>query len=75
MARMPMLASSLKHYDYEIGAARRSKLLDRAADLRKHVVGVRPDQTNRAYNDYQDDRQHHRVLGDVLTAIIGPKLL
>lgn len=72
---MPMLASPWKSCRYEIFTARGSELLDRAADLRKHIVGIRTDQTDRADNDYQDDRQHDRILGDVLTAIIGPKLL
>src|SRR6266404_8691204 len=45
-----------------------------ASDLRKHVVGVAADQFDRANHDYQDYREHHRVLGDVLTTVLGPKL-
>ena len=50
-------------------------LLDRAANLRKHVVGIRPDEANRSDDDYQDHRQHDRVFRDILAALITPKLL
>ena len=45
-----------------------------ASDLRKHVIGVSANQSDRANDDYQDYREHHRVLGDVLTALLSPKL-
>ena len=45
-------------------------LLDRAADRGKNVVGIRSDQTDRAYYYGQDYRQHHRVLRDVLSVVI-----
>jgi len=44
-----------------------------ASDLRKHVVGVAANQSDRSNHDYQDYREHHRVLGDVLTALFNPK--
>src|SRR5712692_4976041 len=45
-----------------------------ASDLRKHVVGVAADQSDRANHDHQDYREHHRVFGDVLTALFSPKV-
>lgn len=50
-------------------------LLDRTANGREHVVGVAANQANRPHDDYQDDRQHHRVFGDVLALLILPKPL
>ena len=47
---------------------------DLASDLRKYVVGVAADQSDRANHDHQDYREHHRVFGDVLTALLSPKL-
>jgi hypothetical protein len=44
-----------------------------ASDLRKHVVGVAANQSDRANHDYQDYCEHHRVLGDVLTTLFNPK--
>jgi hypothetical protein len=48
------------------------QLLDGTANIREHIVGVRADEANGAHYDYEDDRQHHCILGDVLTALIGP---
>ena len=45
------------------------------SDLRKYVVGVAADQPDRADHDDQDYSKHHRVLGDVLTALFSPKLM
>ena len=45
-----------------------------ASDLRKHVVGVAANQSDRANHDHQDYREHHRVFGDVLTVLFSPKL-
>ncbi len=50
-------------------------LLDRAADLREHVVGVRTDEADRTHDDYQNHGQHNCVFCDVLTTLIVPKLL
>lgn len=52
-----------------------SALLNRASNLRKHSIGIRADQTNRADNNHQDDCQHHGVLRYVLSILIGPKLM
>jgi hypothetical protein len=45
-------------------------LLNGAAHRGEHIVGVGADQLNYAYNDHKDDREHNRVLGDVLSTII-----
>ena len=50
------------------------QLLHLAGDLREHVIGVAADQLDRTNHDDQDYRQHHRVLGDILTAFLNPKL-
>ena len=49
-------------------------LLDRAANLREHVVGVRADQSNRTNNNYENHCQHDCVFRNILTSIILPKL-
>ncbi len=49
------------------------KLLQRAANIREHVVGVRTDQPNCTHDDNQNHCQHHRVFRDVLTALIVPE--
>ena len=51
------------------------QLLDRATDLRKYVIRIRPDQANRAHDNNKNYRQHHGVFRYVLTAIVIPKLL
>ncbi len=51
------------------------RLLDRAANLGKYIVGIRPDEANRPYYDYQNNRQHDRILRDILAALIVPELL
>lgn len=76
----------LRNYDRRVNAGRRThtrgkriplkgELLERASDLREDVVGVRSDHPNRSYDDYQDHRQHYRVLGDILAFFIIPELL
>jgi hypothetical protein len=52
-----------------------ARLLDSAANLRKHIVGIRPDESDRAHDDDQNHCQHHRVFRDVLTTLIRPELL
>jgi hypothetical protein len=51
------------------------RLLNGAANLRKHVVGVRSDKPDRPNDDDQNHSQHYRVFRDVLTMFILPKLL
>src|SRR5580698_6201464 len=51
------------------------ELLNRAANVRENVVGVRADEPDRSHHDHQNHSQHHRVLSDVLTALITPKVL
>ena len=43
-----------------------------ASDLGKHIVRVAANESDRANYDYQDYSEHHRILGDVLTAILSP---
>ncbi len=50
-------------------------LLYRAANLGEYVVGIRSDESNRAYDDDQNHSQHHRVLRNVLAMLIIPQLL
>jgi hypothetical protein len=51
------------------------RLLDGAANIREHVVGVRTDEPDRPHHDHQNYSQHHRILGDILTTLIVPKVL
>ena len=53
----------------------RERLLDRASNLRKYVIGIRADQANRAHDDHKNYRQHDGVFCDVLSAFIRPKLM
>jgi hypothetical protein len=46
-----------------------------ARGFRENVVGLRTDQPDGANHDDQDDGQHHRVFGDVLTFVIEPYLV
>jgi len=50
-------------------------LLDAAANLGEYVVGIRPDEPDRAHNDDQNHSQHNCVFRDVLTLLIVPQLL
>jgi hypothetical protein len=43
-----------------------------AADRREYVIRIAADQSDRANNYHQDHSQHHRVFGDVLTALLIP---
>jgi hypothetical protein len=52
-----------------------SALLDDSATyLREDVVRVRPNESYRPHDDDQNDSQHHRVLGNVLTLLVGPQV-
>lgn len=46
-----------------------------AGCLRENVVRLRADQPDRAHHDDQDHSQHHCVLGNVLSLIVGPQVL
>ena len=48
-------------------------LLNRAGRRREHSVRVRPDQTNRTNDYYQDHSQHHGVFRDVLAFVVCPE--
>jgi hypothetical protein len=50
-------------------------LLDRTAYLREHGVGIRSDETNGSYHNYQNHCQHDRIFRDILAALIVPELL
>jgi len=39
---------------------------DGTGHARKNIIRVTADKANRAYDDYQNHRQHNRVLGNVL---------
>jgi len=49
-------------------------LLDGAAYVGEHVVRVGTDQPDSAYNDDKNYRQHYRILRDILTTLIIPKI-
>lgn len=51
------------------------RLLNRAADLGKYVVGIRSDEPDRAHDNNQNHSQHNGVFCDVLATLIVPKLL
>ena len=46
-----------------------------AGCLRENVIRLRADQPDRAHHDDQDHSQHHCVLGNVLSLIVGPQVL
>ena len=48
------------------------ELLYRAANLRKNVVGIRPDESNGAHDNDENDGQHDGVFRDVLALFIIP---
>src|SRR5207302_5020221 len=49
-------------------------LLNRTCHGRKHVVGIRTDQSDRTNHNNENHRQHHGIFGDVLGLIIEPCL-
>ena len=57
------------------GAGHAGLVLHLTADLRERVIRAAADESHGADHDDQDYRQHNRVLGDVLTAFISPKLI
>jgi hypothetical protein len=54
------------------GMSANSYLSDVAGHSRKSVVGLRSDKPDGAHHNYKYDRQHDRVLGDVLTIVLIP---
>jgi hypothetical protein len=48
---------------------------NRASDLRKHVVGIRPDEPDRPHDNHQNHSQHHCIFRYVLSTLIVPELL
>jgi hypothetical protein len=56
------------------GALDTISLSNGAADLRKHVAGVRPDQPDRPHHNYEDYREHDRIFGNVLTFFVQPEI-
>src|ERR1700757_2010122 len=75
-AKQKIASSLAKHcWRREFYSTRTYDLLKRAADLRKDVIRVRSDQAHCAHYDYENDCQHHRVFGDILTVFLGPQLL
>jgi hypothetical protein len=51
------------------------RLLNRTANLREDIVGIRPDEPDRAHDNYQNHSQHDCVFCNVLPTLIVPKLL
>jgi hypothetical protein len=43
---------------------------DGTGHARKNIIRVTADKAHRAYDDYQNHRQHNRVLGNVLTLFL-----
>lgn len=48
-------------------------LLDRTGDVREHSVRLRAYQPDRTNDYYQDDGQHHCILGNVLALFVFPQ--
>jgi hypothetical protein len=49
-----------------------SGLLERAGYRGEGIIRVRADQANSADYQHQNHRQHHRILGDILTIVLEP---
>jgi hypothetical protein len=50
-----------------------STLLDRARRGGEDGIGVRADESDRPHHNHQNDCEHHRVLGDVLSLLLNPQ--
>jgi hypothetical protein len=48
-------------------------LLNRTGRIREHVIGIRSDQPDRAYDKNQNYREHYGILGDILPFIFRPQ--
>jgi hypothetical protein len=48
-------------------------LLNRASDVGKNLIGVRADQFDSPDDDYENYREHDRVLRNVLPLVVMPK--
>jgi hypothetical protein len=48
-------------------------LLERTRNAGEHIVGVGADEPNCSNYYHEDDGQHHRVLGNVLSLVFTPK--
>ena len=46
-------------------------LIHRTGDRGEYVIGIRPDQADRANHDHENDSQHHRIFRDVLSCLIA----
>lgn len=55
------------------GSETRLLLRHLGSDLREHVVCVSANQADSADDDHEDYRQHHGVLGNVLTRFLSPQ--
>src|SRR5579862_7625756 len=47
-------------------------LIESAGDFGKDIVGVVTDERNRPHHDHYNHRQHHGILGNILTFIVRP---
>lgn len=57
--KAPLLARAREMGHPRFVIAKILRLLDRAADLREDVAGIRADQADGSYDDDEDHRQHH----------------
>jgi hypothetical protein len=48
-------------------------LLNAAGNRRENVVGVGPNQPDRSHHDHQNNGQHHRIFGNILTLLFPEK--
>ena len=71
--RLPFTTSAIRRL-LRTGLIHRH-LLNGAANLGKYIVGVGPDEADRAHDDYQNHSQHHCVFRNVLSTFIVPELL
>src|SRR5580704_14287274 len=50
-----------------------ASLLNGTGHVREDVVRVGADEANRSHDDYENDGQHHGILGDVLAFFVSPE--
>jgi hypothetical protein len=50
-------------------------LLDRTADLRENVIGVRSDKADRSQDDHENHCRQDGIFCDILSAVFAPKEL
>jgi hypothetical protein len=52
---------------------RADSLLNRTGNIGEHIIRVRADQSNGAYDDYENYGQHYGVFGYILSFVLAPQ--